>query len=49
MKGRIGVILLTTMLAASVACVPSAGEISGASDSELNAAGNALPRVGYDY
>ena len=49
MKGKIGAILLTTIIAASVACTPGAGEISGASDSELDRACSALSRVGYDY
>ena len=42
-------ILLAVALAISVACMPGAGEISGASDSELDRACTALSRVGYDY
>ena len=33
----------------AVACMPGAGEISGATNKELDAACAALRRVGYDY
>ena len=46
---KIRTILLAVMVAASVACMPGAGEISGASDSELDRACAALSRVSYDY
>ena len=46
---RISMALLAGILAISVACMPGAGEISGASDSELDRACAALSRVGYDY
>ena len=49
MKVRIGAILLAGALAVSIACMPGAGEISGASDSELDRACITLSRVGYDY
>ena len=49
MKARIGAVLLAGALTVTVACMPGAGEISGASDSELDRACAALSRVGYDY
>ena len=49
MKAGTGATLLTVVVAAVVACTPGAGEISGASDWELDRACAALSRVGYDY
>lgn len=49
MRTRIAGILLGCALAVGIACMPGAGEISGASDSELDQACSALSRVGYDY
>lgn len=41
--------LLAVLVAVSVACMPGAGEISGASDAELERACDTLSMVGYDY
>ena len=49
MKGKIVAILFAGAVAVSVACMPGAGEISGASDAELDRTCSALSRVGYDY
>ena len=49
MKAKIGAVLLAGALTVTVACMPGAGEISGASESELDRACAALSRVGYDY
>ena len=49
MKAKVASILLAGALIVSVACMPGAGEISGASDDELDRACNVLSRVGYDY
>ena len=37
------------MLAVNVACMPGAGEISGATEAELDRACATLSQVGYDY
>lgn len=49
MKAKVASILFAGALTVSVACMPGAGEISSASDSELDRACSALARVGYDY
>ena len=49
MRTRIVAILLAGALTVSIACMPGAGEISGASEAELDRACDALARVGYDY
>ena len=49
MKGTVISIMLAGTLALSTACMPSAGEISGASNSELDRVCNVLSHVGYDY
>ena len=49
MKAKVASILLAGALALSVACMPGAGEISQASDSELDRACSALSRASYDY
>ena len=49
MKNKIIATLLAGALAVSIACMPGAGEISKASDSELDRACSALSQVGYDY
>ena len=49
MKTGILSALLAGAIAVSVACMPGAGEISQASDSELDRACSELSRVGYDY
>ena len=47
MRKYLAVLGVAGMLA--VACAPGAGEISGATDAELDRACGALSRVGYDY
>ena len=49
MRNRILATLLAGALAVSIACMPGAGEISQASDSELDRACSALSRASYDY
>ena len=46
---RIARIILAVVIVISIACMPGAGEISGASKTELSKACSALSKVGYDY
>ena len=49
MKRRLVAILFACVLTVSISCMPGAGEISGATNAELERTCNALSRVGYDY